>query len=67
MSKPLSMAVSELTIRDGYGRVSKRYRMVRSNDIIKCLMTVSESSNEKHTQENIRKVIDMILDLNPNV
>jgi hypothetical protein len=67
MSKPLSLAVSELTIRDGYGRVTKRYRSVRSNDVIKCLMTVSESSNERHTKENLRKVIDMILDLNPNV
>lgn len=67
MSKGFSIAVSELTIRDGYGRVSKKYRMLRNRDIINALLTIAESSREQHTKDNAHSVIRMINELNPNV
>ena len=67
MAGRLSLSVSELTVRDKYGRVNKKYRMLNHNDVIASLAVLADGTKEEHTRNNVNALIRMIADLNPNV
>lgn len=50
----------ELIITGNFKK-EKRFRLQETNSLISSLMIIKDSCNEKHTKENLDKLIHMIL------